>query len=163
MRWRKNCSPTHWLPDIFTAHTLAKINRGMTGCLLTFPRFRTNFAVKGAQWQCDNVSFIDKFFSCLPSIHHGKFWIFSKKLLQIWTPRTLFTLFWYPTLHMWNFSLFFFLVVGGGGGPGGPNNLKKFLWYPKNISTRVCKKIFSLIPKRSCIRRAKKYDSNSQS
>ena len=31
------------------------------------------------------------------------FWIFSKKFLQKWTPHTLFTLFWYPILHMWNF------------------------------------------------------------
>ena len=25
------------------------------------------------------------------------------KFLQKWTPRTLFTLFWYQTLHIWNF------------------------------------------------------------
>ena len=46
-----------------------------------------------------------------------KIWPFSKnlkpkssflnifqKFLQKWTPHTLFTLFWYPTLHMWNFN-----------------------------------------------------------
>ena len=45
-----------------------------------------------------------------------KIWPFSKiskpkssflnifqKFLQKWTPNTLFTLFWYPTLYMWNF------------------------------------------------------------
>ena len=121
----------------FTAHTLANINRGMTGCLLTFPRFRTNFAVKGAQWQCENVSFIDKFFSCLPSIHHGKFWIFSKKFLQIWTPRTLFTLFWYPTLNMWNFhfsSFWFYQKVKVRDiGPGRQSTYFWNLWTKRNI------------------------------
>ena len=49
-------------------------------------------------------------------------------LLQKWTPHTLFTLFWYPTLHMRNFH---FSSFG-------------FLWYLKIISPRVCKKIFWL-------------------
>ena len=30
------------------------------------------------------------------------FWIFFSKI-QKWTPNTLFILFWYPTLHKWNF------------------------------------------------------------
>ena len=41
-----------------------------------------------------------------------------QKVLQKWTPHTLFTLFWYPTLHMHVKFWFFFIlfVIGGSRG-----------------------------------------------
>ena len=84
--------------------------------------------------------------------------IFQKKILQKWTPRTLFTLFWYPSPHMWNFHFFC------RGVPGVPKNIflkifkisqgvpklknKIIKWYLEIISTRVCKKNFWLKQKK---------------
>ena len=70
------------------------------------------------------------------------FWIFSKNSFRNELKAPFLLNFDTNDLTCKNFHF------GRRGAPGGPRTLKKNLWYLKIISTRVCKRIFLIKPKK---------------